>query len=131
MLLSSKFGADNWQLHHAAPSPGCAGPIHDPGPFIYCGDIVSEPLGPMFGEAVSPHATAFCIGFKSVCELERSRKSGVAPSHVRPVEDAVSRHTLWVRRCIVKKHRDRLTTDPSAIKSIAVWLGAYLVSGRG
>jgi hypothetical protein len=52
-LVSFKFGADNWQLHHAAPFAAVRWTnIYDPSRLVFCGDIVSGPIGPVFGTGV-------------------------------------------------------------------------------
>ena len=52
-LMSFEFGADQWQLHHAAPFAVVKWTnIHDPSRFVFCGDVISGPLAPIFGPGV-------------------------------------------------------------------------------
>lgn len=52
-LLSFHFDPDNWQLHHATPFAAVRWTnIHDPSRLIYCGDVVSGPISPIFGPGV-------------------------------------------------------------------------------
>jgi hypothetical protein len=52
-LLSFPFPPDNWQMHHAAPFAATTWTnIYDPARFILCGDFISGPLKPLFGDAV-------------------------------------------------------------------------------
>ncbi len=52
-LMSFEFGANDWQLHHAAPFAVVKWTnIHDPSRFVFCGDLISGPLAPAFGPGV-------------------------------------------------------------------------------
>jgi hypothetical protein len=53
-LICFPFGAnDKWQLHHAAPYAAVRWTnIFDPARFIFCGDIISGAVAPMFGPGV-------------------------------------------------------------------------------
>lgn len=50
-LFCFPFGTKGqWQLHHAAPFAAVRWTnIHDPARLIFCGDIISGPVAPMFG----------------------------------------------------------------------------------
>jgi hypothetical protein len=42
-----------WQMHRAAPFAATRWTnIHDPARFIFCGDLISGPLAPLFGPAI-------------------------------------------------------------------------------
>ena len=52
-LMSFEFGANEWQLHHAAPFAAVRWTnIHDPSRLVFCGDLISGPLAPVFGPGV-------------------------------------------------------------------------------
>ncbi len=53
-LMAFKFGGDHWQLHHAAPYAAVKWTnIHDNSRFVFCGDIISGPVAPLFGPGVA------------------------------------------------------------------------------
>ena len=52
-LMSFAFGGGRWQLHHAAPFAVVKWTnIHDPSRFVFCGDLISGPLAPVFGRGI-------------------------------------------------------------------------------
>jgi hypothetical protein len=53
-LFAFPFGSSGeWQLHHAAPFAAVRWTnIHDPSLLVFCGDVISGPVAPVFGPSV-------------------------------------------------------------------------------
>lgn len=95
--LFSYYVADKtWSLHHSAPFAAVRWTnIHDPHRFIFCGDIISGPLAPVFGDGIRDVDLRALRGtqswqFSHTLYWTLPPDKGAAPPHIEALRKALN-----------------------------------------